>query len=186
MSRGDVIATLGSAAASTVVLGDVNARLLWLQTQSGRPGPPEKVEALSDFARLHRFTTLQSSDPDALPRSGLPAKVVLGKLLTVDHCFVKSSHVADATLLLLDNLSIGVPTDHTYTLYLLFLEAYRLVYLGSGDTLAAVRFYLGKMSNERVRRDIYAAFDEGTRSLGLLSVAPVDDKTLDRRLIALI
>jgi len=58
MSRGDVIATLSSVAASTVVLGDVNACLPWLQTQSGRPRPPKRVGALANFTRLHSFTTL--------------------------------------------------------------------------------------------------------------------------------
>ncbi|GAB7336947.1 hypothetical protein MBLNU13_g02312t1, partial [Cladosporium sp. NU13] len=51
MSCEDVAATLRSVATSTVVMGDVNARLPWLETQSGRPGPPERVEALSDFVR---------------------------------------------------------------------------------------------------------------------------------------
>jgi hypothetical protein len=56
MSCEDVVAILRSVAASTVVMGDVNARLLWLETQSGRPGLPERVEALSDFVRCHAFT----------------------------------------------------------------------------------------------------------------------------------
>jgi hypothetical protein len=185
MSRGDVVATLSSVAASAVVLGDVNARLPWLQTQSGRPGPPERVRALADFARLHGFTTLQSPNPDTLPPTGLPAKVVLNKLLTVDHCFVKSGRVADATLLLMDNPSVGVPTDHAYTICLR-LQVHQPVDSCSSDTPTAIRFHLGKLSGERVRRDMCAAFDEGTRSLGLLSTAPVDAATLDRRLVALV
>lgn len=185
MSREDVVATLGSVAASHVVLGDVNARLPWLRTQLGRPGPPERVEALSDFARSHSFVTLEASEPDDPPQSDLPAKVVLRKLLTLDHCFVKSGRAAGARLLLLDNQSIGLPTDHAYTLYL-HLSVHQSTLSCQGDAPAAIRFHLGKLSDEAVRRDMCAAFDEGTRSRGLLSAALTDAATLERRLIALV
>ncbi|KAI6788852.1 hypothetical protein KC343_g2541 [Hortaea werneckii] len=185
MSSEDVVAALGSVAASHVVLGDVNARLPWLQTQLGRPGPPERVGALSDFARSHGFTTLEASEPDASPKSGLPARVILRTRLTVDHCFVKSERVADTDLFLLDNPSIGLPTDHAYTLCL-HLKLHRSTSSCPSGTPAAVRFHLGKLADEGVRRDMCAAFDEGTRSLGLLSAAPVDAATLDRRLITLV
>lgn len=185
MSREDVIATLDSVTASHVVLGDVNARLPWLQTQSGRPGPPERVEALSEFARSHGFATLEGSGPDALPRSGPPVKAILRKLLTVDHCFVKSGRVADANLLLLDNFSMGLPTDHAYTLCL-HLKAHQTAAPCSGDAPAAIRFHLGKLADEEVRRDMCAAFDEGARSLALLSAVPADAAILERRLIALV
>lgn len=186
MSSEDVVAALGSVAASHVVLGDVNARLPWLQTQLGRPGPPERVEALSDFARSHGFTTLEATEPDASPQPGLPAGVVLRKLLTVDHCFVQSGRVADANFFLLDNPSIGLPTDHAYTLCL-HLSARQPTPSCQGDAPAAIRFHLGKLSDETVRRDMCAAFDEGTRSLSLLSAAvPVNAAALERRLIALV
>ena len=185
MSSDDVIAALNSVTASHVVLGDVNARLPWLQTQSGRPGPPERVEALSDFARSHGFATLEGSRPSALPHPGLSAKAILRKLLTVDHCFVRSGRVADANLLLLDNSSVGLPTDHAYTLCL-HLKAHQTAAPCSGDAPATIRFRLGRLADEEVRRDMCAAFDEGTRSLGLLSAVPADAAMVERRLIALV
>lgn len=118
MCREDVTAALDSVATSHIVLGDINTRLPWLQTQLGRPSPPERVGALSDFARLHGFAALEASESDGAPPPSLPTRVVLRKLLTLDHCFVKSRQVAGASLLLLDNKSIGLPTDHAYTLYL--------------------------------------------------------------------
>jgi hypothetical protein len=42
MSCEDVAATLRSVATSAVILGDANARLPWLETQSGGPGPPRR------------------------------------------------------------------------------------------------------------------------------------------------
>lgn len=185
MSRDGVAAALDSVATSHVVLGDINARLPWLQTQLGRPGPVERVEAFSDFARLHGFATLEASEADHSPQPSLPVKAVLRKLLSLDHCFVKSGRVAGTRLLLLDNQSIGLPTDHAYTLCL------RLSVLGStpscqDDTPAAIRFHLGKLSDEAVRKDMCTAFDEGMRSRGLLSAALIDAAALERRLIALI
>lgn len=185
MSPEDVAATLRSVSASAVVLGDVNARLPWLQTQSGRPGPPERVKALSDFSRSHGFTALQASRPDESSRPNLPDKTTLTGLLTLDHCFVKLGRTVHAALLLLDNSSVGVCTDHAYTLHL------RLAVSGSispdpVDEPRSVRFHLGKLADEGVRRDMCAAFDEGARSLGLLSAGPSDPVTLDRRLVTLI
>jgi len=188
MSREDVVATLGSVAASHVVLGDVNARLPWPRTQSGRPGPPERVEALADFSRSHSFTTFKGSRLDAPPRSGVPVKLVLRQLLTVDHYFVKSGSVPGARLLLLDNQSIGLPTDHAYTLCL-HLTTHRSIPVNPScprDAPATIRFHLGKLSDENIQKDICAAFDLGTRSLGLLSAAPVEAATLERRLISLV
>ena len=185
MSREDVTAVLDLAAASHVVLGDINTRLPWLQTQLGRPGPPERVRMLSDFARLHGFAALEASESDHSPPPSLPAKVLLRKLLTLDHCFVKSGQAAGARLLLLDNQSIGLPTDHTYTLYM-HLSVHQSNPSCQGDVPAAIRFHLGKLSDDAVRRDMCAAFDEGTRSRGLLSAALVDAATLERRLITLV
>ena len=185
MCREDVTAALDSVATSHIVLGDINTRLPWLQTQLGRPGPPERVGALSDFARLHGFATLEASESDGAPPPGLPARVVLRKSLTLDHCFVKSGQVAGARLLLLDNKSIGLPTDHAYTLHL-HLSVLHSAPSCQGDAPAAIRFHLGKLFDEAVRRDMCAAFDEGARSRGLLSAALADAATLERRLIALI
>lgn len=188
MSREDVAAALGSVAASHVVLGDVNTRLPWLQTQLGRSGPPERVAALSDFARSHGLATLEASELDALPQSGVPTEPVLRKFLTVDHCFVKSGRLAGARLFLLDNQSMGLPTDHAYTLCL-HLSAHRSTSVSPAcprDAPAAVRFHLGKLSDENIQREMCAAFDQGMRSLGLLSAAPFEAATLERRLISLV
>jgi hypothetical protein len=188
MSREDVVATLRSVAASIVVMGDVNARLLWLETQSGRPGPPERLEALSDFVRCHAFTTVQPyTSPCALSLFGFPAKASLAKSLTVDHCFVKMSRVSHARLLLLENASIGLSTDHIHTLHVQ-LDMSRPVSTSTDDYSApsSLRFHLGKLSDEQVRKDMCNAFDVGVKSRGLMSRAIVDPSSLDRRLVSLV
>jgi hypothetical protein len=177
-----------NVAASTVVMGDVNARLPWLQTQSGRPGPPERVEVLSDFLRCHAFTALQPhASPFALSSFGLPAKASLANSLTVDHCFVKMSLVAHARLLLLENASVGLSTDHIYTLHLQ-LEISRSASAITDDysTPSNLRFHLSKLSDERVKKDMYDAFDVRVRSRGLISRAIVDPASLDRHLVSLV
>jgi hypothetical protein len=184
----DVVATLRSVAASTVVMGDVNARLPWLQTQSGRPGPPERVEALSDFVRCHAFTAVQPhTSPCAPPSLGLPAKASLAKSLTVDHCFVKMSRVSHARLLLLENASIGLSTDHIHTLHLqLDISKSASTITDDYSAPSSLRFCLSKLSDERVRKDICDAFDVGVKSRGLMSGAVVDPSSLDRRLVSLV
>ncbi|KAM0714672.1 hypothetical protein Q7P37_009970 [Cladosporium fusiforme] len=188
MSCEDVTSTLRSVATSTVVMGDVNARLPWLETQSGRPGPPERVEALADFVRRHAFTALQPNGSSAAsPSPGLPAKAVLAKSLTVDHCFVKMKRTASARLLLPETASVGLSTDHAYTLHLQ-LDISRSDAAGMRDCPASpvLRFHLGKLSDERVRKDMCAAFDDGVRSRGLLSASVVDPAALDRCLVSLV
>ena len=77
------------------------------------------MEALSDFVRCYAFTTAQPHiSPCALSSFGLPAKASLAKSLTVDHYFVKMSRISYARLLLLENASIGLSTDHIHTLHL--------------------------------------------------------------------
>ena len=184
----DVVATIRSVAAYTVVIGDVNARLPRLETQSGRPGPPERVEALSDFVRCHAFTALQPHASSFAPSSfGLPAKASLAESLTADHCFVKMSRVAHARLLLLENASVGLSTDHIHTLHLQ-LEVSRSASVVTDDCFApsSLRFHLGKLSDERTRNDMCDVFDDGVKSCGLMSEAIVDPASLDRRLVSLV
>ena len=187
MSYEDVVATLRSVAASTVVIGDVNARLPWLETQAGRPGPPERVEALSDFVRCHAFTATQPRTSPCAPSSfGLPAKATLAKSLTVDHCFVKMSRVSRVRLLLLENASVGLSTDHIHTLHLQLEISKSASAADDYSAPSSLRFHLGKLSDERVRRDMCDAFDVGVKSRGLMSGAIVDPSSLDRRLVSLV
>jgi hypothetical protein len=169
-------------------MGDVNARLPWLETQSGRPGPPERVEALSDFVRWHAFTAVQPHTSPCTPSSfGLPAKAILAKSLTVDHCFVEMSRVSHARLLLLENASIGLSTDHIHTLHLQ-LEISKSASATTDDysSFSSFRFHLSKLSDERVRKDMCDAFDIGVKSRGLMSGAVVDPSSLDRHLVSLV
>jgi len=183
----DIVATLRSVAASTVVIG-VNARLLWLETQSGRPGLLERVGALSDFVRYYAFTAAQPHTSLCAPLSfGLPAKASLAELLTVDHCFVKMSYVSYARLLLLENASISLSTDHIHTLHLQ-LEISKSTSATTDDysSPSSLRFHLSKLSNEQMRKDIYNAFDIRVKSYGLMSRAIVDPSSLDRCLVSLV
>lgn len=182
----DVVATLRSVAASTVVMGDVNARLPWLETQSGRPGPPERVEALSDFVRCHAFTAVQPHKSPCAPSSfGLPTKAILAKSLTVDHCFVKMSRVSHARLLLLENVSIGLSTDHIHTLHLQLKISRSASATTDDSSHSSLRFHLSKLSDERVRKDMCNAFDVEVKSRGLMSRSIVDPSCLDRLLVSL-
>jgi hypothetical protein len=105
----------------------------------------------------------------------------------VDHCFVKMNRVVHARLLLLENASVGLSTDHIHTLHLQ-LEISRSASAITDDysTPSNLRFHLSKLSDERVKKDMCDAFDVGVRSRGLMSRALVDPASLDRRLVSLI
>jgi hypothetical protein len=188
ISGKDIVATLRSIATSTVIIGDVNARLPWLEAQSRRLGLPERVEALSDFVRCYAFTAIQPhASPYALLSFGLPTKASLAKSLTMDHYFVKMSRVSYIRLLLLENTSIGLSTDHIHTLYLqLEIPRSASTTTDNYSPPSNLRFYLSKLSNERVRKDIYDAFDIRVKSRSLISRAIVDPSSLDRRLVSLV
>ena len=143
---------------------------------------------MSDFVRYHSFTAAQPHISPCPPSSfGLPAKASLAKSLTVDHCFIKMNRVSQVRLMLLENTSIGLATDHVYTLYLQ-LEA-----SGSASAIAndyssppSLRFCLSKLSTNQVRNGICDAFDARVKSLGLISGSIVDPGSLDRRLVSLV
>lgn len=105
----------------------------------------------------------------------------------MDHCFVKISYVAHIKLLLLENASIGLPTNHIHTLYLQ-LEISRLASNVTGDYSipSNLRFHLSKLSEERLEKDIYNAFDVRVKSRDLMSKAIVDPASLDRYLVSLV
>lgn len=162
MPREDVLLALRSVASSTIILGDVNARLPWLRTQAGRPRPPERVDALADFTRSYGLTTPQSQPSSSTPASsGLPTKATLVKSLTVDHCFVKTSRTADATLTLLDNASMCLSTDHAYTLHLRLGSRPDSAIPSAASAYPPLRYRPENLSDERVSQRMCAAFDEG-------------------------
>jgi hypothetical protein len=143
---------------------------------------------LSDFVRCHAFAAVHPHiSPCAPSSSGLPAKASLAKSLTVDHCFVKMSRVSHARLLLLENASIGLSTDHIHTLHLQLEISMSVSTITDGYSAPlSLRFHLSKLSDERVRKDICDAFDAGVKSRGLLCGAIVDPSSLDRRLVSLV
>lgn len=72
--------------------------------------------------------------------------------LAEDHCFVMTSRATEATLVLLNNVSIGLSTDHAYTLHLR-LESSKLASTVPSATSAPspIRYRVGNFSDERVR-----------------------------------
>lgn len=93
----------------------------------------------------------------------------------------------DARLLLLETASVGLSTDHTYTLHLQ-LDVSRSDTAGMRNctTSPVLRFHLSKLSDDRVREDMCAAFDDRPRSQGLLSISVVGPAALDRRLVSIV
>jgi hypothetical protein len=97
------------------------------------------------------------------------------------------SRISYARLLLLENASIGLSTDHIYTLYLqLEISKSASATTDNFSSPSSLRFHLSKLSDERVRKDIYEAFDVRAKSRGLISGAIVDPSSLDRRLVSLV
>jgi hypothetical protein len=97
------------------------------------------------------------------------------------------SRVSHARLLLLENASIGLSTDHIHTLHLQ-LEISKSASATKDDysSPSSLRFDLSKLSDERVSKDMCDAFDVGVKSRGLMSGAIVDPSSLDRRLVSLV
>jgi hypothetical protein len=143
---------------------------------------------LSDFVRCYAFTSAQPYiSPCALSSFGLPAKASLAKSLTVDHYFVKIGHISHVRLLLLENASISLSTDYIHTLYLqIDISKSASAITDNYPASSSLRFYLSKLSDERVRKDIYNAFDVEVKSRGLISGAVIDPSSLDRYLVSLV
>jgi hypothetical protein len=143
---------------------------------------------LSGFLRCYAFTALQPHTSPFAPSSfGLPAKASLANSLTVDHCFIKMSRVAHTRLLLLENASIGLSTDHIYTLHLqLEISSSACAIADDYSTPSNLCFHLSKLSDERVKKDMCHAFDIEVRSRSLMSRAIVDPASLDHCLVSLV
>jgi hypothetical protein len=95
--------------------------------------------------------------------------------------------VSHARLLLLENASIGLSTDHIHTLRLqLDISKSASAITDDYPASSSLRFHLSKLSDERVGKDICDAFDVGVKSRGLMSGAIVDPSSLDRRLVSLV
>ena len=87
---------------ATVILGDINTRFKDPLFQAGHPGPPERVRVFQAFLTKTHYQHLK-------PRLDTTK-------LTTDHCFMRASQTA--ILQLLDNTTLKIKTDHTYTLSL--------------------------------------------------------------------
>ncbi|GAB7336923.1 hypothetical protein MBLNU13_g01490t1 [Cladosporium sp. NU13] len=97
------------------------------------------------------------------------------------------SRVSHTRLLLLENASIGLSTDHIYTLHLqLEISRSASATTDNYSSPPSLRFHLSKLSDERVRNDMCDAFDVGVKSRGLMSGPIVDPSSLDRRLVSLV
>jgi hypothetical protein len=97
------------------------------------------------------------------------------------------SRVSHTRLLLLENASIGLSTDHIHTLHLqLDISKSASTITDDYSAPSSLRFCLSKLSDERVRKDICDAFDVRLKLRGLMSGAIVDPSSLDRRLVSLV
>ena len=98
---------------SSVVLGDVNTRFPGVSAgRNHSMRPPDRVRLFAAFQQKQHFRLLE---PTMDRKRGLPRKVRLARRLVVDHCFVAHS-IAEASLMAFSNDSLGLTTDHDYTL----------------------------------------------------------------------
>lgn len=97
------------------------------------------------------------------------------------------SHITNARLLLLENTSISLSTDHAHTLHLqLDISSSAFSIPCDCSAPSSLCFHLGKLSDERVQKDMCAAFDDGVRSHCLVAKSIVDPAFLDCRLVSLV
>jgi hypothetical protein len=125
LTLANLTSLLNSICQSSIILGDINTRFKDPVYQAGKSGPPERIRA---FQRLSDHWHLKPSSPSIQ--------------LTTDHCFVQSQQAATATLELLRNTTLQIPTDHIYTLALTLGKA-TLVDTSSPDLIQ--RFRIGRL-----------------------------------------
>ena len=151
LSIREVQSTLDSLAGTDIILGDVNTRFPWLPSQSGSPGHPDRVAAFRSFTRAGGYTTLHLGER----RIGLP-KTIVEQNLTVDHSFVQA---IDATtqLTLLNNTSLGLCTDHKYTMHLRISTGRGCC--GEVEPSHTPRYRVGLLTQQQTKMDVYSCFD---------------------------
>lgn len=144
---------------SDVVMGDINTRFRDDQCQQGDPGPPDRLQVVTDWA-LHAdwaWCRPEYETPGPLQRL-LSQGVQLQHQLTVDHCFVRRPLSPRATLRLIQNTSIGLETDHQTTLHLHLLSP---TPPPPDDHVDPIRFHLRKLD----RPDIVDRLQHRVRQL---------------------
>lgn len=104
MAMEEALEAVGEA---DVVMGDINVRY---NERTGMATPRDRGTLIAAWAQRHDLFRL---DPKAT-KPPLQC-VILAPSLTVDHCFARRKHVTEA-LHLLSNSSLGLVTDHIYTL----------------------------------------------------------------------
>jgi hypothetical protein len=97
-----LISLLNELQSSTVILGDINTRFRDPIYQAGEPGPPQRLQVITDFLTQTNFRHVKP--------------VHSREKLTTDHCFVQAGQRAQ--LGLLSNTSQKIKTDHQHTLSL--------------------------------------------------------------------
>lgn len=88
---------------SLVILGDLNVRFRDPRHQDGEPGPPRRLQTVTDFMVKASFIHLK-------PENGIK--------LTTDHCLIRTWEPISARFRLLLNKPLKMETDHNYTLVL--------------------------------------------------------------------
>lgn len=169
---------LGALDHSTIVLGDVNTRFADREHQQGQPGPPERLTIFSRWVQHGQWTHLKPG-PTPLPRGIAPER-----WLTTDHCFVRP-RPHRVHLQLWKNASVGIPTDHRYTMNLVLHP----IRPGGPDPPAAMtddlpRFRIRRLQYPPVRQRIIERLNEA-HSRGGTDVGADDDlETLNAELVA--
>jgi hypothetical protein len=151
LSAHEVQSTLDSLTGTSIILGDVNARFPWLTSQSGSPGPPDRVAAFRSFTRMGGYTALQPGERHV----GLP-KAIVEQNLTVDHCFVRAID-SSAQLTLLNNTSLGLRTDHKYTMHLRISTGQGCC--GEAEPSHTSRYRIGLLTQQQTKMDVCSRFD---------------------------
>lgn len=145
LTSAEVGSILDGVRTSTVVLGDVNVRFKDPVNQSGPPGPPERLQLFQDFLSRTGHVHIK-------PATKQHGRRAMRAKLTTDHAFVARG--VESELRLLDNRSLGMDTDHEYTM---------VVAIADGKSKAAleptIRFRTSQLRQPRILEEVVEAAD---------------------------
>ena len=153
MSEREVEGVLEGVATASVLLGDVNVRYSGGRT----PTPRERGVVIDRWAYSNTLRRLQPTAATS-PVPGVETQ----QTLTVDHCYVRRTHVGDL-LHLLSTGNLGILTDHQYMLLLMVQGMGGREHCPMEAKLP--RFCIGKLGSARVAANLRDTWETVSRSI---------------------
>ena len=151
----DVRRTLTEVERSTIVIGDINARFYTSEYQQGAPGPRERTEEIGAWMQRRQLTW---QTPIQEEKWG---QLILKRQLTVDHAFIAPS-LRNVQLRLICNRSLGIQTDHQYTIHITIPT--NALARPKGPQLP--RFQVDKLQQESVQQKTTQSFQQEAGRVG--------------------